>query len=177
MAAAAPSFLARIPLAFRAFFGCLLNPAFAATVAQARRQGAPLSGRAPGLQEAPPDSALQLLGVLQREGRLIDFLQEELAGFPDAQVGAAARVVHEGCRKALAEHFEIAPVRSETEGAQITLERGFDASAVRLVGNVVGEAPFTGALTHRGWRALAVRLPRVASGHDLRVLAPAEVEL
>ena len=31
--------------------------------------------------------------MLQREGRLIDFLQEDLAAFPDADVGAAARAV------------------------------------------------------------------------------------
>jgi hypothetical protein len=175
--AAAPGFLARIPIAFRALFGCLTDPALALAVERLRRPEAPRPAPPAALQEAQPDAALQLLGLLQREGRLVDFLQEDLAGFPDAQVGAAARVVHEGCRKALAEHFEIAPVRGEAEGARITLERGFDAGAVRLVGNVVGEPPFNGALTHRGWRVAAVRLPKVASGHDLRVLAPAEVEL
>ena len=77
----------------------------------------------------------------------------------------------------LREHFDIVPVRAETEGSRVTLPAGFDAAAVRLTGNVTGSAPFNGSLAHRGWRAAEVRLPRLADGHDARVLAPAEVEL
>ena len=91
--------------------------------------------------------------------------------------GAAARLVHEGCAKVLREHLSIAPVRDEAEGSRITLPSGFDASAVRLTGNLVGHPPFPGSLRHRGWRASDVRLPKLAAGHDTRVLAPAEVEL
>ena len=91
--------------------------------------------------------------------------------------GAAARVVHEGCRKVLREHFMIEPVLRETEGSQITVSPGFDASAIRLTGNVVGSAPFNGVVGHRGWRATDVHLPKVADGHNVHVLAPAEVEL
>jgi hypothetical protein len=114
---------------------------------------------------------------LQRDGRLVDFIEEDVAGFSDTQVGAAARVVHEGCRKVLREHFTIEAVRSEPEGSRITLAQGFDASAVRLTGNVVGEPPFSGTLTHRGWRVVKVQLPKLAPGHDASILAPAEVEL
>jgi hypothetical protein len=107
----------------------------------------------------------------------LDFLEEDLTAYSDAQVGAAVRVVHEGCRKAIHEHMTLVPVRGEAEGSAVTLQEDFDPSAVRLTGNVVGQAPFTGTLTHRGWRVSAVRLPRTASTHDLRIVAPAEVEL
>jgi hypothetical protein len=114
---------------------------------------------------------------LQQEGRFVDFLEEDVSAYSDADIGAAARVVHEGCRKALREHIRFEPVRSEPEGSRLTLEQGFDASSVRLAGNVVGQPPFTGTLVHRGWRAEEVKLPRLAQGHDVSVLAPAEVEL
>lgn len=123
------------------------------------------------------DGALALLALMQREGRLVDFLREPLDGFSDADIGAAARVVHEGCRKVLDEHFAIAPVRSEAEGSRLTLAEGFDAAAVRLTGKVVGKPPFTGTLGHRGWRVTDTRLPALAEGHDASVIAQAEVEL
>jgi hypothetical protein len=167
----------RLSLALAAFWRILVDPAFASATARLRAQGPEPVPPPARLQDAEPDAALQLLGLLQQEGRLVDFLQEEVAAYSDAEVGAATRVVHEGCRKALQRHFAIEPVRNEAEGARVTLPEGFDASAVRLTGNVVGRAPFTGRLTHRGWRVTEVRLPRVAAGHDLSVVAPAEVEL
>ena len=128
-------------------------------------------------READTTAALQLLSLLQREARLVDFVQEDIAAYSDAEIGAAARVVHEGCRKVLREHITLAPVRAESEGSRLTLAAGFDAAAVRLTGNVVGQAPFTGTLAHRGWRATEVRLPQLAEGHDARIVAQAEVEL
>lgn len=128
-------------------------------------------------KEADPTAALQLLSLLQREARLVDFVQEDIAAYSDADIGAAARVVHEGCRKVLREHVSLAPVRAESEGSRLTLPAGFDAAAVRLTGNVVGQAPFTGTLAHRGWRATEVRLPQLAEGHDAHIVAQAEVEL
>ncbi len=129
------------------------------------------------LREASPDAALQLLSLLQQEARLIDFVKEDLSGFSDADIGAAARVVHEGSLKALDTYFTLVPVRDEAEESQITLAEGFDAGEVRLTGNVVGQAPFTGTLVHRGWKVTEVTLPKLAEGHDARVIAPAEVEL
>lgn len=129
------------------------------------------------VKEATPDAALQLLGLLQKEARFLDFVQENIAGYADAEIGAAARVVHEGCRKVLSQHFELEPVRKEQENTRLTLPKGFDASAVRVSGNIVGAPPFTGLLVHRGWRASRVKLPKVAEGHDISILAPAEVEL
>jgi hypothetical protein len=184
-----PSFFRRLPLAFGAFFSTLGNPAFAGQVLALREPAAPPAeapepAAAPAptpapviLKEASPDAALQLLALFQRDARLIDFTQEDLSGYSDADIGGAARVVHEGCSKVLREHFSLAPVRTEAEGSRLTLPQGFDARAVRLTGNVVGQAPFTGQLSHRGWRATEVRLPKLAEGHDATVLAQAEVEL
>lgn len=129
------------------------------------------------VREATPDAALQLLGLLQQEARFIDFLQEDIASHQDADIGAAVRIVHEGCRKVLRQNFELEPVRTETETSRIVLPKGFDASAIRVSGHIVGEPPFTGTLIHRGWRVSAIHLPKLAEGHDARVLAPAEVEL
>lgn len=129
------------------------------------------------LEKAPPDSALLLLSLLQKEGRFIDFMQEDVGSYSDQEVGAAARVVHQGCGKVLNEYLHIAPVRAEAEGARVTLEPGFNPSEVRPTGQVVGEPPFTGSLVHRGWKATDIQLPQIASSHDLRILAAAEVEL
>jgi hypothetical protein len=178
------SLLQRLSLAFGAFFGVLGDATLAARF-DALRHGAGAAPAAPPapppppppLREASPDAALQLLALLQRDARLIDFVGEELDAYDDAQIGAAARVVHEGCAKVLREHFSIVPVRTEAEGSRITLAAGFDAALLRLTGNVVGQAPFTGSLSHRGWRVTEVRLPKLAERHDARVLAPAEIEL
>jgi hypothetical protein len=190
-----PSFFSRISIAIGAFFRALSDAEYAARLAriaagEPQPSAAPVSAPAPVPAPAPapapapvtlrvttPDAALQLLGLFQREARLIDFTQENLSAYSDADIGAAARVVHEGCGKVLREHFTIEAVRNEAEGSRVVLEEGFDASAVRLTGNVVGKAPFRGALSHRGWRASNVRLPKLAEAHDAAILAPAEVEL
>ena len=128
-------------------------------------------------QPPPITPALQLLALLQREGRLVDFLQQDIAEFGDSDVAAAARVVHDGCRKALRDHLELAPVRSEQEGAPVTLAAGFSPTEIKLTGEVRGSAPYKGVLRHRGWRAKQLKLPTAMQGHDASVLAPAEVEL
>ena len=188
-----PSFWRRVPLAFGAFFSTLSDAAYAARVEKlSLPEVAPVAPVAPApapapvptpaaapviLKEATPDAALQLLALLQREARLIDFTQENLGSHADADIGAAARVVHEGCAKVLREYFTIEAVRQEAEGSRIVLQEGFDSAQVRLTGNVVGSAPFTGTLSHRGWRAASVRLPKLSGQHDAAILAPAEVEL
>ncbi|MGK5079239.1 DUF2760 domain-containing protein [Janthinobacterium sp. HLX7-2] len=182
-----PSFWRRVPLAFGAFFSTLSDAAYAARVEKlSLPEAAPVAPVAPVptpaaapviLKEATPDAALQLLALLQREARLIDFTQENLGSHADADIGAAARVVHEGCAKVMRDYFSIEPVRQEAEGSRIVLHDGFDPASVRLTGNVVGSAPFTGTLSHRGWRAASVRLPKLSEQHDAAILAPAEVEL
>jgi hypothetical protein len=182
-----PNFLSRISIAFGSFFSIISDSQFAAKV-QALRIGAQVSeptATTPAaekpvvipMRETAPEAALQLLGLLQREARFIDFIQEDVAAYQDADIGVAARVVHEGCRKVLRDNFAISPVRDEAEGSRITLPEGFDAAAIRVTGNVVGQPPFTGSITHRGWRVVETRLPKLADGHELRVVAPAEVEL
>ena len=138
---------------------------------------APAVSPAPSLTESDPGSALQLLGLFQQEARLVDFLQESLDGASDDQVGAVARVVHEGGRKVLGQYFELQPIRQETEESQVTLAPGFDAAANRVTGNVSGEPPFTGILLHTGWRVTSSNLPKLAKSHDPSIIAPAEVEL
>lgn len=133
---------------------------------------------APPKPAAPDETtALQLLAILQREGRFLDFLQENVTSFSDAEVGAAARVVHEGCKRGLKDYLVIEPVRAESEGAPVVLDKGFDPARNRVTGNVVGEPPFKGKLVHHGWQVKELRLPALTAGHDPRVLAPAEVEL
>ncbi|WP_437709867.1 DUF2760 domain-containing protein [Sorangium sp. So ce448] len=146
--------------------------------AAAASEPAPAPVTAPAPQAAPAvSSALQLLSLLQREGRLVDFLEQDIASFGDADVGVAARMVHEGCRKALRSHAKLAPVRREDEGEKVTLEAGYNPSEIKLIGNVSGTAPYRGVLRHRGWRADDVSLPTPVAGHDASIIAPAEVEL
>ena len=191
MAEPSLSFVSRFVLAYIAFFKILFDGVFAARVEAARGDGhshempaaqlsspqLPKASPPPRLREAPTDAALQLLALLQREGRFIDFVQEDVSGASDAEIGAAARVVHDGCARALKEHLELSAVRSEDEETRVTVDVGFASTGVRVTGNVRGEPPFTGTLRHRGWRAQNVRLPQIAEGHDISVLAPAEVEL
>lgn len=178
-----PSFFARLFLSWVAYFRTLFDAEFAAGVVRLRAGALPAPEpeppkiAPPKIEAASPDAALQLLAILQREGRFIDFLEEDVQAFSDADIGAAARLVHEGCKKALAEHFTIEPTRDEEEGTKVTLEAGYDAARSRVTGNVVGGPPFTGTVEHRGWMVRETRLPKIAEEHDVSVLAPAEIEL
>jgi hypothetical protein len=115
--------------------------------------------------------------LLQEKGRLVDFLMEDLASYEDAEIGAAARVVHEGCKQVLQEHFKIHAIAEADEGSQITVPAGFAADEYRLVGKLSGDPPFTGKLVHKGWKTDAVKLPRLVDTRRLPAIAPAEVEL
>jgi hypothetical protein len=183
-------FFTRLWFAWIAYFRVLFDGAFAARVHALSAGGVNETHETPKLpekeekkvekkEEKPPshDAALQLLALLQREGRFVDFLEEDVASFPDADIGAAARVVHAGCRKALREHVKLEPVRAEEEGTKVTLPDGFSPAEVKLTGNVQGKGPHTGTLRHKGWRAAEVKLPTPVAGHDARVVAQAEVEL
>lgn len=128
-------------------------------------------------QAPSPELALRLLGFLQQEGRIVDFLKEDIGAYGDAQVGAAVRAIHAGCRKALDERIELQRILDAEEGATVTVGEGFDPSAIRLSGNVTGTPPFQGTLQHAGWRAVRVTLPPAPDGSDPEVVAPAEVEI
>ena len=117
--------------------------------------------------------------MLQEKGRLVDFLMDDINAYGDAQVGAAARVVHAGCKGVLQDHFSIAPVRTEPEGSTVQVPAGYSADEYRLVGKIAGSAPFSGVLVHRGWKTDSVKLPQLLRGaaDRLPAIAPAEVEV
>lgn len=121
--------------------------------------------------------AIQLLAILQREGRLVDFLMEDLAGYDDAQIGAAVRDIHRDCKRGLAEHVKVVSVRPEPDEAAVRIDEGYDPSRVRLIGNITGKPPFHGTLKHHGWAAKTITLPDPPASHDPLVINPAEVEL
>jgi hypothetical protein len=151
--------------------------------AEARPQAPQAEAPRPTVQPPAENQAdaevVNFLSSLQQKGRLLDFLMDDIAAYSDAQVGAAARVVHDGCKAVLKEHLTIRPVREEQEGATIEVPAGHAADEYRLVGRIAGEAPFTGVLIHRGWKVEAVSLPRLLRRDDERLptIAPAEVEL
>jgi hypothetical protein len=134
-------------------------------------------------QPKPPEPAkpsgvpLRLLALLQREGRLLDFLLEDIQNYPDTQIGAAVRDIHRQCQAALREHLVLQPVLPQSEGANVEVPTGFDPSAIRLTGNVTGQPPFRGTLQHHGWRVKEFKLAPPPQGQDEFVLMPAEVEL
>ena len=136
---------------------------------------------APAQPVAPPpdrgEAALRMLALMQQEGRLVDFLEEDLTSYSDTQIGSAVRTIHGGCRAVLKERLDLAPILPGAEGATVTVERGFDPAAVRVTGNVRGEPPYQGVLRHPGWRAAAFRLPATTGDRDHTILAPAEVEI
>ena len=183
----------RLWFAWACFFRVLFDAAFAARAFAVRdRLPEPTAASEPTLEASPApapvdpgeaaagardEGALLLLSLLQRDGRLVDFLRQDVASFDDAEVGAAARVVHEGCSKALASHVELTPVRDEAEGGAVVVKDDEVVSHVKLTGNVRGKAPYSGKLRHRGWRVTKVTLPIPTKGHDSTIVFPAEVEL
>jgi hypothetical protein len=120
---------------------------------------------------------LHLLCLLQREGRLLDFLAEDLAQYEDAQIGAAVRGVHESCKKTMDKNIRLQPVIDQPEGEPARIDPGFDPQAVKLTGHVTGEPPFNGILRHRGWRTAKLELPTLSDVQDPGIIAPAEVEI
>jgi len=134
---------------------------------------------------APPSASqaeaevIAFFGLLQEKGRFVDFLMEDLTSYEDTQVAAAARVIHQGCRQVLRDHFKITAVSEAREGSQITVPAGYAADEYRLVGKITGNPPFTGKLIHKGWKTGSVTLPRIVKLDEKRLpaIAPAEVEL
>ncbi|MEW5745855.1 MAG: DUF2760 domain-containing protein [Nitrospirota bacterium] len=170
--------------------GVVLSAIFAVIVskalksAPARPPEAPPATAALEPVKAPPaeqvsfePGAVQALSLLQKEGRLIDFLMEDISGFDDRQVGAAVRNIHKECRKAIAEHMDIEPVLPEREGDEVVVREGFDPSALRLTGTVVGPPPFKGTVRHSGWKISAMRMPPIPKSQAPHIVEPAEVEI
>jgi hypothetical protein len=171
----------RISYAFRCFFSLLFRGDIPRDIAQQMAQAKPpvttLASPVPPAAQESPDRAIQMLALLQRDGRLIDFLSEDVAPYPDAQLGAAARAVHENCRQVLDRYFKLEPIMASEEDQPVTVPPGFDPASIRLVGNVTGTPPFQGLLRHRGWCVKHANLPSLPDGTGRSVLAPAVVEL
>jgi uncharacterized protein DUF2760 len=174
----------RIGLAFRAFFALLRHGTLpveiiaAATAEQSPAADAPPPPITPPAPiERPEDGAVLMLAVLQREGRLVDFLMEDLGSYSDAQIGAAVRDVHANCRRALATALDVEPILDGAEDQAVSVPAGFDPASIKLVGRVVGTGPFTGMLRHRGWRSSRVQLPTLGAPSSRQIVAPAEVEI
>ncbi len=151
----------------------LSDPAFAAKVNPLLAPVAPEPAKPP----KPSAEPLRLLALLQREGRLLDFLLEDIQGYPNEQIGAAVRDIHRHCQNTVKEHLVLAPVLQGQEGATVDVPTGFDPSAIRLTGNVTGQPPFKGTLQHHGWRVAEIKVKAPPEGQDEFVLQPAEVEL
>jgi hypothetical protein len=174
----------RLSYAFRCFFSVLSNGEIPSEIAPELvpelGRPAPVFERAPEFEAPAPeptDRAVQMLALLQRDGRLIDFITEDIAPYQDAQIGAAARDVHESCRKAIDHYLTLEPVIASEEGRPVTIEPGFDPAAIKLIGNVTGHPPLRGVLRHRGWRVARVNLPPLPESDGRSIIAPAEVEV
>lgn len=166
----------------KAFWGMSLagranqDPAFAEKLA-AVVAGGEVKKPEPPKPVKPSGAPLRMLALLQAEARLVDFLLEDIAGATDQQIGQAVREIHKKAQAALKQHAVIEPVLPGNEGDKATVQKGFDPSAVRVVGNVTGEPPFTGAIQHPGWRVKELKLAAPPEGADEFVLQPAEVQI
>ncbi len=152
------------------------DPAFAAKLL-AIQGGAELKPIEAPKPVKPSGAPLRMLALLQAEARLVDFLLEDIAGASDQQIGQAVREIHKKAQAALKQHAVIEQVLPGNEGDTTTVQKGFDPSAVRVVGNVTGQPPFTGAIQHPGWRVKELKLATPPEGADEFVLQPAEVQI
>jgi hypothetical protein len=179
----------RLTTAFQCFFSILFEGELPAKLEQ--RLGEPaasitqvpvaISAAAANRAEPPPsdssDRAVQMLALMQRDGRLLDFLAENISAYPDAHLGAAVRTIHESCRSVLNQYLTLEPVLNSEEDQPVTVQPGYEPAAIKLIGNVRGELPIRGVLRHRGWRVKGVNLPPLPHGAGRTVVAPAEVEV
>ncbi len=150
-----------------------------APAASAKAEPEELPG--PSRQVEVDAEVVQFLARLQEKGRLVDFVMDDITPYSNEQIGAAARVVHQGCKEVLQGCFEIAPVHGGAEQEGISLAGDFDATAYRLVGKVPEQPPYNGTVLHRGWKTTGVNLPRLTreaiEGSAREVIAPAEIEI
>ena len=176
----------RIVLAFRCFFNILFQGALSGEVLTelnlTRREVSPARAAAkPAATPAVPavktaDGALQILAILQRDSRLVDFLMEDIASYSDDQIGAAVRELHDQCRDSIARYVTLQPVIDGVEGT-FAKAPSADPNVVKFIGNVPAKPPSGGTLRHKGWRASKVDLPALAAKQDAAIIAPAEIEI
>ena len=167
----------RIKLAFAAFFTILFKGRLPAALQTTGAEPATPT-RSEDVSDTAVNAAVQVLALLQREGRFVDFAREDLAAYSDNQIGAAARDVHAGCRRVLDRYVSLEAIVQGREGESITVgqDQPIDPASLHLVGNVVGQPPFRGTLLHAGWRVVRINLPPLAAT-GRRVVAPAEIEV
>ncbi len=184
-------FFRRLSWAFRCFFSILFKNSIASEILEfyrARSEGAgPVISQAkaetravaqpPPPTTGPAEGAVQMLALLQRDGRLVDFLREDISSYDDAQIGAAVRDVHASCRTTLDRYLALQPVMPDEEGRPVTVDAGFDPATIKVIGEVTGRPPYTGVLRHRGWRVAETHLPKLPDGEGRQIVAPAEVEI
>jgi hypothetical protein len=173
--------LSRIVLAFRSFFSILFSGTLSGSALvdlglTKREAAAPKPASSAPAARSAEDGALQLLAILQRDSRLLDFLMEDIAGYSDEQIGAAVRELHDQCRDSLARYVTLQPVIDGVEGT-FAKAPSSDASVVKFVGNVPAKPPAGGTLRHKGWKAAKVNLPSLAPRQDAAIVAPAEIEV
>jgi hypothetical protein len=184
-------FWERVVSAFQCFFSILFHAEIPEDIAQKLVKPAGPAPQAPAaaapsvshLKEVQPpasevfDRAVQMLALLQRDGRLIDFLAENISAYPDAQLGAAVRTIHDTCRQVLDHYVKLEPILNSAEDQPVTVQAGFDPADIKLIGNVAGKPPLRGVLRHKGWRVKEVNLPPLPQAAGRMVVAPAEIEL
>jgi len=178
-------FTKRFTYAFKSFFAILahgeLPHEVVEEIVQPPTEIPPHTIATPESLPAPPvessDRAVQMLAILQRDARLIDFLTEDIAPYSDAQVGAAVRDLQQSCKQSLARYVTLEPIIASEEGEPVTVPDAIDPAVIKLIGNVTGKPPLRGLLRHRGWRASAVNLPPLSASSGRSVVAPAEVEI
>ena len=171
----------RILLAFRCFFNLLFSGQLSPATLSALRLSRPAPAATPKPAAPAPvvrasDGALQILGILQRDSRLVDFLMEDISGYEDGQIGAAVRELHDQCRDSVARYVTLQPVIDGVEGTYANAP-STDPNLVKFVGNVPAKPPKGGTLRHKGWRAAKVDLPAIGGKQDPTVIAPAEIEI
>lgn len=170
----------RTLLAFRSFFALLFQGALPDDIIRAlnltRRETAPAKPAAPAPVARVSDGALQMLAILQRDSRLVDFLMEDISSYADDQIGAAVRELHDQCRDSMSRYVTLQPV---IDGVESTFVKApsTDANVVKFVGNVPAKPPSGGTLRHKGWRAVKVDLPALGPKQDATIIAPAEIEI
>jgi Domain of unknown function (DUF2760) len=174
--------LNRIALAFRSFFALLFSGSLSDDLLRdmglIRREAvlAPKPVAPPPPVVRTSDGALQMIAILQRDSRLVDFLMEDISSYADDQIGAAVRELHDQCRDSLARYVKLEPVIDGVEGTYAK-SPSKDPNLVKFVGNVPAKPPEGGTLRHKGWRAAKVDLPALGAKQDAAVVAPAEIEI
>jgi hypothetical protein len=167
--------LSRIASAFRSFFSILFSGTLPEDIALefgfSKAKPIPSAVKAEASAIKASDGALQILHILQRDSRLIDFLMEDIGAFEDDQIGA--------CKASLSRHITLIPVIDSVEGTfqKLDSSKAPDPNRIKLLGNVPASGKVAGGtLRHRGWMASSVNLPPIGK-QDLLTLAPAEIEV